>query len=82
MKWTEDHRQYLRALIMELSLHSGGEYEVFLLVHVKDDELPIFSDPATVEALRNAIPEEFRNMALFFNTKMLEAWYPKIEEHR
>lgn len=82
MKWTEDHRQYLRALIMELSLHSGGEYEVFLLVHVKDDELPIFSDSATVEALRNAIPEEFRNMALFFNTKMLEAWYPKIEEHR
>lgn len=81
MKWTRNHREYLRALIMELSLHSGGEYEVFLLVHVKEDELPIFSDPKTIAELRLAIPSEFRDMALFFNNKLLEAWYPKIEEH-
>ncbi|KAJ5280883.1 hypothetical protein N7478_006255 [Penicillium angulare] len=81
MIWTTNHRQYLRALIMELSLHSGAEYEVFLLVHVRDNDLPIFSDRKTIERLRNLIPEEFRNMALFFNNKLLEAWYPKIEEH-
>ncbi|EPS33487.1 hypothetical protein PDE_08449 [Penicillium oxalicum 114-2] len=81
MLWTPNHREYLRAMIMELSLHSGGEYEVFLLVHVKDDALPLFSDPQTVHDLRETIPPEFRNMALFFNTKLLEAWYPKIEEH-
>jgi hypothetical protein len=67
---------------MELSLHSGAEYEVFLLVHVKDDELPIFSDSKTMNRLRNSIPAEFRSMALFFNNKLLEAWYPKIVEHR
>lgn len=82
MIWTANHREYLRALIMELSLHSGGEYEVFLLVHVKDDDLPIFSDRRTMEDLRRSIPVEFRNLALFFNNKLLEAWYPKIEEHR
>lgn len=82
MKWTENHSQYLRALIMELSLHSGAEYEVFLLVHVKDDDLPIFSDAKTMDRLRNSIPAEFRSMALFFNNKLLEAWYPKIVEHR
>ena len=82
MVWTPHHREYLRALIMELSLHSGAEYEIFLLVHVKDDELPIFSDRKTMDDLRRSIPAEFRNMALFFNNKLLEAWYPKIEEHR
>lgn len=82
MTWTENHREYLRALIMELSLHSGAEYEIFLLVHVKDDDLPIFSDPKTMNRLRHLIPAEFRNMALFFNNKLLEAWYPKIAEHR
>ncbi|KAJ5730081.1 uncharacterized protein N7483_004589 [Penicillium malachiteum] len=81
MTWTTNHCEYLRALIMELSLHSGAEYEVFILVHVKDDDLPIFSDRKTMEELRRTIPEEFRNMALFFNNKLLEAWYPKIEEH-
>ncbi|KAJ6004542.1 hypothetical protein N7522_006187 [Penicillium canescens] len=79
--WKPHHREYLRALIMELSLHSGGEYQIFLLIHVKDDEMPIFSDTKTINRLKSSIPEEFRNMALFFNNKLLEAWYPKIEEH-
>lgn len=82
MLWTPNHREYLRAMIMELALHPGAEYEVFLLVHVKDDELPIFSDPKTMSDLRNSIPPEFRSMALFFNNKLLEAWYPKITDHR
>jgi hypothetical protein len=81
MVWTADTREYLRALIMELALHSGGEYQVFLLVHVKDDDIPIFSDPRATTRLKNSIPAEFRNIALFFNNKVLEAWYPKIEEH-
>lgn len=81
-KWTSNHREYLRSLIMELALHSGAEYEVFLLVHVKDDDLPIFSDAKTIDQLRMSIPKEFRSIALFFNNKMLEAWYPKIAEHR
>lgn len=67
---------------MELALHSGAEYEVFLLIHVRDDEMPIYSDAKTMEKLRRTIPKEFRKLALFFNTKLLEAWYPKIAEHR
>lgn len=68
---------------MELSLHSGAEYEVFLLVHVKDDTIPIYSDDNTVQRLKEIyIPAEFRNMTIFFNNKLLEAWYPKVEEHR
>ncbi|CAI7645299.1 unnamed protein product [Penicillium glandicola] len=81
LNWQPHHREYLRALIMELSLHSGGEYQIYLLCHVKENEMPIFSDINTINRLRNSIPQEFRNMALFFNDKLLEAWYPKIEEH-
>jgi hypothetical protein len=82
MVWTADLRQHLRSLIMELALHSGAEYRVFLLVHVKDDELPIFSDMQTIEQVKQGIPQEFRNISFFFNTKLLEAWYPRIYEHR
>lgn len=82
LDWTPHHREYLRALIMELALHSGGEYQIYILIHVKDDEMPIFSDINTINRLRSSIPEEFRNMALFFNNKLLEAWYPKVKEHR
>ncbi|CAG8376846.1 unnamed protein product [Penicillium salamii] len=81
LNWKSHHREYLRALIMELSLHSGGEYQIYVLIHVKDNDMPIFSDSKTIKRLRESIPEEFRNMALFFNNKLLEAWYPKIEEH-
>lgn len=82
IKWTSNHLEYLRSLIMELALHSGGEYEVFLLIHVKDDDLPIYSDARTMDQIRNSVPQELRNITLFFNNKMLEAWYPKIAEHR
>ena len=44
LNWKPHHSEYLRALIMELSLHSGGEYQIYLLCHVKDSEMPIFSD--------------------------------------
>ncbi|KXG50850.1 uncharacterized protein PGRI_064220 [Penicillium griseofulvum] len=81
LNWKPHHREYIRALIMELSLHSGGEYQIYILCHVKENEMPIFSDINTINQLRNSIPKEFRNMALFFNNKLLEAWYPKIEEH-
>ncbi|KAL4895304.1 hypothetical protein BDV59DRAFT_211635 [Aspergillus ambiguus] len=83
IQWTSNHLQYLRSLIMELSLHSGAEYEVFLLVDVKDDFLPIFSDASTVHQLKDVhIPPEFRNITVFFNNKLLDGWYPLLEEHR
>ncbi|OIW26475.1 hypothetical protein CONLIGDRAFT_716753 [Coniochaeta ligniaria NRRL 30616] len=68
MNWTPSHRQYLRSLIMELTLHSGGEYELFLLVDVK-------------RLKKESIPAEFHDIAVLFNEQVLGEWYPKIEEH-
>jgi hypothetical protein len=67
---------------MELSLHSGAEYEVFLMVHVLDDSIPLETDVDIQRLKATTIPDEFHDMTIFFNNKMLENWYPKIFEHK
>lgn len=81
-EWTIDTIQFVRAYIMELVLHSGAEYEVIILVEVKDVQKPIFMDPkAYQEVLANSVPNEFVNMTLLFNRDLLEEWYPKVGKH-
>lgn len=74
---------YLRSLITELSLQSGGEYEVFLLVHTKDSNLEIFSDSNLYYSLLDhVVPPELRSMTFLWSEALLEAWYPKVPEHK
>lgn len=83
MEWSPSHRQYLRSLIMELSLHSGLEYQVFFMLDVKDESLPIEESEEAVEEIKmRAVPPEFHNMTILFNDRLLRQWYPKIKEHR
>lgn len=84
MEWTENLKQNVRSLITELSLHSGGEYQVFVLVHVKDESIPIYTDDDEVmkEIKARFIPHEFRDMVVLFNENTLKSWYPRVEEHR
>ncbi|KAF7518687.1 hypothetical protein PCG10_010583 [Penicillium crustosum] len=83
MEWTENLKQNVRSLITELSLHSGGEYQVFVLVHVKDESIPIYTDDDEVmkEIKARFIPHEFRDMVVLFNENTLKSWYPRVEEH-
>lgn len=81
-EWTVDTTQYVRSYIMELALHSGAEYEVILLVEVKDLKKKIFDNPkAYREALLTSVPDEFVDMTVLFNRMLLEAWYPKVGRH-
>ncbi|KAJ5179264.1 hypothetical protein N7492_002474 [Penicillium capsulatum] len=88
MFWTENLKYYVRSLIVELALHSGAEYEVIILVHVKKDWESIYHSNGTVDnaAIQNLkdlfIPPEFHDMVVFFSEKTLEAWYPDVEDHR
>ncbi|KAL4799737.1 hypothetical protein BDV19DRAFT_376171 [Aspergillus venezuelensis] len=41
LEWTENMKHHVRSLVMELSLHSGAEYEMFLLTHVKNSDIPL-----------------------------------------
>lgn len=72
--YREEDIIHLRAMISELSLGSGGEYDVHLLVQVKDEaKHPIWADGNTYqEHLRESVPEEFQGITtLWSETQML-----------
>ena len=82
-EWTTDTIQYVRSLIMELALHSGAEYEVIILVEVKDITIPIFEDEeAYRQTLLKSVPDEFGDITIIFNRVLLEKWYPKVGAHK
>ena len=82
MEYTESQRAWIRALIAEAALHSAGQYEVFLLVNVKDPTIHLEEDEAAYErALKASVPKEFQDMAILWNQRTLEKWYPKVPEH-
>ena len=62
--YREEDILHLRAMISELSLGSGGEYDVHLLVQVKDEgKHPIWADEATYQQhLEDSVPEEFHGI--------------------
>ncbi|KAI0539281.1 hypothetical protein GGR58DRAFT_524811 [Xylaria digitata] len=67
----------MRAMINELSLQSGGEYDVHLLVHVKDNALPIWiSEEVYDKILRENVPEEFWDIATLWSERQLQTYYP------
>ena len=82
-EWTIDTMQYVRSLIMELALHSGAEYEVIILVEVKDITIPIFEDEeAYRQTLLKSVPDEFGDITIIFNRVLLEKWYLKVGAHQ
>lgn len=75
---------HLRSLITETALYSGGDYSVFLLMHVQDREKNLFgSEEQYQEAFDSAnIPPEFRSISVLWNDALLESWYDNIEDHQ
>ncbi|TKA25443.1 hypothetical protein B0A50_06310 [Salinomyces thailandicus] len=67
----------MRAMINELALKSGGEYDVHLLLHVKNNSLPIWaSDDLYRETLEANVPREFWNITTLWSEKQMEMYYP------
>ncbi|KAJ5968865.1 hypothetical protein N7501_005113 [Penicillium viridicatum] len=81
MEYTEDALYYIRSIIMELSLLSGAEYEVILLVDAKNTELPHPADKVGLDNLKMSLPRELQDLAVFFNAEILKDWYAKINVH-
>ncbi|KAI1381823.1 hypothetical protein F4677DRAFT_5460 [Hypoxylon crocopeplum] len=76
-KYTDIQLLSLRAMINELSLKSGGEYDVHLLVHVKDDTIPIWaSEEIYNQTLRENVPEEFWDMTTLWSVQQMRTYYP------
>ena len=80
-QYTPEDLIYLRSIISELSLSSGGEYIVHFLVQVKDDNAPIWSDDETYDRiLQDSIPEEFRGMGTLWSERQMGLMYGGLEE--
>lgn len=77
--YSENDKQVIRSMVQELSLQSGGEYEVFLLVHVKEDNIPIHQKEIYEKVLRDNIPQEFWNMTILWNMPMVSERYNKLD---
>lgn len=81
MKYSDNDRQVIRALVSELSLKTGGQYEVFLLVQSKDQSLAIFDDEALYQSvLKENVPAEFHDMTVLWNDKQVWDLYPAITD--
>jgi hypothetical protein len=72
---------YLRALGNELSIQSGAEYVIHFLIHVKDDNLQIWSDEEVYQkVLDEALPEEFKGMGTLWSERQMGLVYGGLEE--
>ncbi|KAI1662808.1 hypothetical protein F4813DRAFT_342000 [Daldinia decipiens] len=79
-EYTENDKQVIRSLIAELSLRTGGLYQVFLFVHVKDTAYAIWEDEETYQyVLQRNVPPEFRDIAILWNDEATQTMYPKID---
>ncbi|KAK5483057.1 hypothetical protein LTR43_008595 [Exophiala xenobiotica] len=79
--YTPEDKIYIRSLMSELSMLSGGEYVVHFLIQVKSNDVPIFSDDETYErVLRDALPEEFRGMGTLWTETQMLLMYGGLEE--
>lgn len=80
-RYTPEDILYLRSLISELSLLSGGEYVVHILVHLKNENLPVWTDKKVYErVLNDSLPVEFRGLATFWSERQMQQIYPDLEE--
>ncbi|KAK3694890.1 hypothetical protein B0T22DRAFT_86040 [Podospora appendiculata] len=80
--WGEEDILNLRAIIAELSLASGGRYDVHLLVQVRNDAMfPVWADDETYSHhITQTVPKEFQGMVtLWSETQMLAIYQGLVD---
>jgi len=83
-EYGSEDRHYLRSLITETVLKTGGEYQVILLVDMRESLENIFaSEDGYKQGFENSgVPPEFESITVLWDEHLLRSWYPRIEEHR
>lgn len=78
----EDDIANIRSMITELSLASGGRYDVHLLVQVKNDAAhAIWADKDVYERrINDVIPEEFRGIVTLWTETQMLALYQGVHD--
>jgi hypothetical protein len=72
----------LRSLISELSILSGGEYTVHILLHVKDNTEPIWASPDVYQRILSSsgLPEEFWGLTELWNEALMQTLYSRVRD--
>ena len=80
--YTHNDIANLRALISELTLRSGGEYQVYILLHIRDKKIPIFESQRHYDAalILSGIPEEFWGITELWSEPIMKKLYGKIHD--
>jgi hypothetical protein len=79
--YDDEDLMFLRSLIAELSVLSGGEYVVHFLIHVKDDNKQIWADENVYqEVLNTSLPAEFAGMGTLWSERQMGLIYGGVEE--
>jgi len=81
-RYSPNDIQNIRSLVTELSLRSGGEYQVYLLIQVKDSDItPEAADNSKYrELIEKKVPKEFWDMVVVWTDAMMKDWYPKVPD--
>lgn len=80
-KWHASDMQNMRALIKELTLHTGGEYQVFLLVEAREDDVSRrtwLNEELYKAVVAKSVPPEFAPITYIYTGSLLQTWYPAI----
>ncbi|KAL5408524.1 hypothetical protein PMIN03_006491 [Paraphaeosphaeria minitans] len=80
-EYDDEDIMYLRSLISELSIGSGGEYEVHFLIHVKDDNKQIWAvEEVYQEVLNKSLPTEFAGMGMLWSERQMGLIYGGVHD--
>ncbi|KAK9616507.1 hypothetical protein V6Z98_007903 [Aspergillus fumigatus] len=77
-EYSENDLHVIRSMVMELALQTGGEFEVVLLLHVKDESLDIKQEEVYRRILKENIPQEFWDMTVLWNTPLVAERYKDL----
>ncbi|KAH9906722.1 hypothetical protein F4778DRAFT_593419 [Xylariomycetidae sp. FL2044] len=76
-EWTSYALLNFRAMVNELNLRAGGEYDVHFLLHVRDNNAPIWADPDTAQKILDAnVPPEFHGLCTLWSEAQMKLYYP------
>ncbi|KAK3388804.1 hypothetical protein B0T20DRAFT_85542 [Sordaria brevicollis] len=80
--WNAENILNLRALVAEISLASGGCYDVHLLVQVRNDgRNPVWADDEVYQKhINDTIPAEFRGMVTLWSETQMLAIYQGVRD--
>lgn len=79
--YTDNEKQVMRSLISELSLRTGGQYQVFLLVQVKDnlEDLALWDQDTYKYIMQTQVPKEFHDIAILWGSYEVQEMYPLLD---